>query len=900
MTPDQRLRVFISSTMRELAAEREIVRNAVAALQLTPIFFEQGARPHPPRKLYRAYLQQSHVFIGLYWEQYGWVAPDMQISGLEDEYWLAADKPKLIYLKTPAKNREAKLGTLLEQIKADDRVSYKYFSDPSELYELVRNDLALLLTERFEQAGRKTEPPNIKGGREQAHLDLPGLPTRLIGREADIQAIVNMLEPAHIRLVTLTGPGGVGKTSLGLEIANRLRDKFAGGVFWVPLAPVANPELVVSAIARAVDVRERRGNTLLDSLKQYLQNREALLILDNFEQVLPAAAQIAALRNATHNLKILVTSRAPLGLRGEYEYPVLPLEVPQSAWADHLEALERNPAVRLFLERAQAASPALNLTPENAGAIVEILRRLDGLPLAIELAAARIKLLPPAALLARLQPRLDLLTSGARDLPERQQTMRSTIAWSYDLLTAEAQILFARLGIFSGGFTLEAAEAVCDLDAGLNVLEGIATLLDNSLLRTADSPGDRPRYAMLETIREYALEKLAEMDGREKLAERHADCFVRLAADYGSRYFSADIDVALNQLEADYRNLMQALAWLHGRPEHLAAYWQMQLNLLWLWYRRGYLNEAREWYDRALAQPIAKETRALHASLQVYAGAVAMWQSNLVRADELAEAGLAGLREDGDPEALATALFIYGVLQVQMGRHPKAISAHQEALQMFEQAGQEWFQAMTRLHLGNAELARGNFAQAVAQMDTTLALGKHVGDKWVIASAVNNLGELARYQGDYDRAKGYYQQSQALFEQVGSPPDVAREMHSLGYVALAQGDVHQARTNFSAALELHQKLGVQRGVLECLAGLSGVHLMEGQLALAVQLISAARAHFEALHAGIWPADGREMENTMAAARQQLGELKFDSLVDRGKKMGLSEAITAALAERDGD
>src|SRR5262252_8526521 len=454
-TPDQRVRVFVSSTLRELAAERQAVRDAVTRLRLVPVMFELGARPHPPRRVYRAYLAQSQVFVGIYWQSYGWVAPGEELSGLEDEYRLSAGLPRLIYVKAPAPDREPRLAEMLARIEDEGGVSYKAFAGPAELQRLVEDDLAVLLSERFELAqpgGDAAEAAPLAGG-------VPVPPTPLRGREQEAAAVGDLVVREGVRLVTLTGPGGVGKTRLMVEAARRLGPGFADGVRFVELAAVPAADLVASAIAAGLGLSTSAGQLTAD-LESYLRPRRLLLAVDNFEQVIAAAPLLAGLLAAASGLVVLVTSRAVLRISGEHEFAVPPLPVPPAGAAPDPGYLRRYAAVSLFAERARAADPDFQLTAGNAGAVAEICRRLDGLPLAIELAAARVRLLPPQALASRLDERFSLLTGGPRDLPPRQQTLRNTLDWSFGLLPAAERALLARLGVFAGRLNEPAAEAV--------------------------------------------------------------------------------------------------------------------------------------------------------------------------------------------------------------------------------------------------------------------------------------------------------------------------------------------------------------------------------------------------------------------------------------------------------
>jgi predicted ATPase len=525
LTPDQRLRVFISSTMRELAAERAVVRSAIEGLRLTPVLFELGARPHPPRDLYVAYLRQSHVFVGIYWEQYGWVAPTQEISGLEDEYLAAAGMPKLVYLKTPAPNRHPRLAAMIQRIRADG-VSYRSFESPPELASLVSDDLAVLLSERFQTEADRSGQDEAPDRRSR----LPAPISRFVGRERELSELRRTLTDASTRLVTLVGPGGIGKSRLALQAAASVTDEFPDGAAAVMLDEVRSPELVPSAIAATLGVPEGFGRSPREALAAFVRERRMLLVLDNLEHVIDAVAPVVTdLLAAGAQLTVLCTSREILHLSGEHVFAVSPL--PTAASADPVELIARSDAVQLFLDRARAARRGLVVDGEQLRTIAEICRRLDGLPLAIELAAARVRLMDPSEVLHRLNDRLGILTSGPRDLPERQRTLRDTIQWSYDLLGEQDRALLARLSVFTSGFSLDAAEVICADDQVPNVLETLASLVDKSLVQTDIAVPGAPRFAMLDTIRDFALEKLEATDETSRIRRAHARFYPRLALE---------------------------------------------------------------------------------------------------------------------------------------------------------------------------------------------------------------------------------------------------------------------------------------------------------------------------------------------------------------------------------
>jgi predicted ATPase len=578
------------------------------------------------------------------------------------------------------------------------------------------------------------------------------------------------------------------------------------------------------------------------------------------------------------------------------------MKLPDRSHFPPVEHLRQYEAIRLFVERAQAAKPNFVLTNENALATAEICHHLDGLPLAIELAAARIKLLPPQTLLERLSSRLKLLIGGARDLPVRQQTLRNTIDWSYSLLTKDEQILFARLAVFVGGCTLEAAEAICTLEGSpstnaepaLNILEGVESLMNKSLLRQEEAGSGRSRFRMLETIREYALERLLESGEMETMRRQHARYFATVSEEAGRKLFSSEASHWLAKLETEHDNLRAVLDWSHQVPDGVEIGPRIVGSIWWFWYRRGYLSEGRERFGRVLALTDLAAPTATRASMLFGGGLLAMWQGNLAAARPMIEESLSIWRWLENGLGLALALMGNGVLLINQGDDMAARPLLEDSLAMCEEFELRWFQAVILMHLGNVAMGLGDYAQARLWLEQSSSLAYQFGDNWVIASVLNNLGELARCLQDYDRARGYYEESETLFRETGDKPDVARSLHSLGYVAQNQGDPGRAKTCFHESLTMFRELGNKRGIAECLAGLAGLALEQSQLQRAGRLLGSAKTQLGTLGAAWWPADRIEYERTQATLRASLDERTFAAVWAEGMAMTLEQAIVYAL------
>jgi predicted ATPase/Tfp pilus assembly protein PilF len=892
-TPDQRLRVFVSSTLRELADERLAVREAITQLHLSPVMFELGARPHPAINLYRAYLEQSHLFIGIYWQSYGYVAPGMPYSGLEDEYLLASDKPKLIYIKTPATQREPGLTSLLARIRNDDQVSYKSFSSADELRRLVADDLALILTERFEAS--QSAGVGSVGQPETLQVSLPSPLTSFIGREAEISTILELLGQPQVRLITLTGPGGTGKTRLSLQVASILQGHYKNGVLFVPLAEANNSDMVVSKIAEHLGVREGGSQSLLDSLKSYLQDKHTLLVLDNFEQVLEASPMLAGMLESAPHIQALVTSRTLLHVRGEHEFKVPTLQIPEPNTDRDLAQLADCESIRLFIDRARMTNPRLLLDAQSMPAIAEICRRLDGLPLALELAAARLKMLSPDKLLGMLSSRLSLLTGGSRDLPERQQTLRNTLDWSIQLLDPPGQSLFARLGVFVGGFSLEAAQEVCQAsvsEAG-DVFQGLEALLNNSLLQLDEADEGEPRFRMLETIRDYALERLADRAELETFQARHAQYFINKMNVVNPLLATRQAEQGLAWVDLERDNLRAALECCLSNASLLEMAPWLLIAHNWPWYRRGFLSEGRAWANRLLRSPGTQKDPLSRCFALWSSGAMAMWQGDLNEALALLNESVSISKSSEYPMAIAITLLFLGTTQVNRGEDELALESLKESLDLFEQLSMPWYQAITLVHMANASLGMGDHARALQYLEQALPVSQDIGENWLNSFILNNYGELARTEGDYQRAGQYYQESESLLRAMGDKGDLARLVHNLGCTARHLGETSKAETLIKESLEMFTRLGNQRGIAECLASLAGVWLDAGQVLAAVKLLGAAQTLLKATGAAWWPADRGEVEHYLERLHREVEPAQFETAWNAGTRLDLKMALAYA-------
>ncbi|MDX1622381.1 MAG: tetratricopeptide repeat protein [Gemmatimonadota bacterium] len=760
----------------------------------------------------------------------------------------------------------------------------KDLTEPERIFQLVVD-------------GLRADFPPLRTLDARPH-NLPARTSSLVGREEEIARVRSLLLDEDARLVTLIGPGGTGKTRLGIQAAAEVIDRYRDGAWLVDLASVREPELVAGEILRIRDARPEADETEVDALRRHLRDREMLLVLDNFEQVVEAAPLVAELLEAAPGLTILVTSQAALRIRGEREVSVPPLAVPDPGEEDP-DRLLGSEAVALFDQRARAAVPSFRLSEENAAAVRDICLLLDGLPLAIELAAARVKLFAPKALLRRLEESFDVLATGGRDLPERQRTLRGALEWSYDLLAETEAALFRRQAVFAGGFTLEAAESVCTTpEDELDVLDALTSLLDKSLLRRVETDG-APRFERLRTIRAFAVEKLEESGEADRWRGRHAGHFAVFAdrIDYGGSEGRGTREW-LERLDRELDNLRAAMEWALERGEAGIAP-RICAILPAVWFLRGVGEEGRRWLERTLALEDSLEARGRARVLNLIGRLGQVEGDNSPEVVARFEESLEIYREVGDRSGEARALMNLGNVRRRLEAFEQARGLFEESLGIYRGIGDHFGVCSALMNLGDLANARGDVERArelFAEARDTARAGEN---PIALAYALQYLGQVALETDELERAADLFEESRAIFEDLGSEPGTAWSDYYLATVARERGDRRRARSRYLEALECFRDVEYPPGIAACLLGYATLDAEAGRCERAARLLGAARAIRARATTSVSPIETEAARLVERACREALGEGAFGRLQGEGAEMSPAGAIALAASTGEG-
>ena len=758
-------------------------------------------------------------------------------------------------------------------------VRLKDLATPEHVYQLLHPEL-------------RHEFPALRS-LEATPNNLPQQVTTFIGRERELSEVKAMLEKN--RLLTLLGVGGLGKTRFSLQVGAEVLDDYPDGVWLVELAPLADERLVAQAVASVVGVKEEAGRSVAEALLKFAKDRRLLLILDNCEHLgLACAALAKELLQASAHVKILATSREPLNVGGEMAYQVRPLPVPDPQNRLPISELTQYEAIRLFIDRAVAAQQGFQVTPQNAAAVADICHRLDGIPLAIELAAARVRALAVGQIDARLSDCFRLLTGGDRTALPRQQTLRACIDWSYDLLNDPEKLLLQRLAVFAGGWTLEAAERVC---VGESVTDweilDLSTSLSHKSLVAADQKDDHCRYRLLETVRQYASEKLEKNGGGETVRERHRDYFLALAEEAEPELLGAQQAEWLRCLEGEHENLRAGLNWSLGEAGSRGSL-RLCGALQRFWLTRGHLAEGRQWCERVLGKARAEERTPERAKALNGAGVLAYLQGDYPAARALHEASLVIKRLLGDRRGMAASLGNMGNVACEQGDFASARAQYEESLAIMRDLGDRRGLAASLNNLGNVACEEGDFASARTLYEEFLAIMRELGDRTGIARSLNNLGHVAYEQGDFAAARALQDESLTIRQELGNRSGIADSLENLGNVSYEQGDYPAARMLFEEGLALRRELGDRGRIASSLAGLATVIAAFGSSLRAARVWGAAERLREEVVTPLSPKDRPRYDRRVAAARAALGDdAAFDRAWEEGRTLTLEQAMELA-------